>query len=295
MSPEQYDMLVCIIAFFGGCAVSASFYLYYRRMFTKPLAELVGALNEFSVDPTVLRPAPIVSSASPSIQNAAAALAQLQASTLRELRQRERLADLGFGVAQINHDIRHSISTGMLVMDRVLEVNDPRIKRAATIVKHSLKNAEELCDTLTNYIIEPQPPNPVEFEPNLELQKIAEHEEMDITYEGPATLCLDPAMIKRMFQNLAANAKKARASKLTVTVWRAGRLGVIDVEDNGQGIPDAARENLFRAFRGSNDSTGLGLSIVRDLAVAQGGNIRLTRSEQGMTEFRIHLPGDMFI
>ena len=82
-------------------------------------------------------------------------------------------------------------------------------------------------------------------------------------------------------------------SSVSIDIWRAGRLGVIDVADDGPGIPRAQWTDLFLAFR-SRGGTGLGLAIARDLAVAQGGNLKLTRSTEEGSEFRLQLPVEIF-
>ena len=278
-------LLVTLTLAFAGLA-----YWRYRRKVAQPLEMLVETITEFSVDPTVLAPIPKEVTTSPALRSAARALEELQRSTLRELRQRERLTDLGVGVAKINHDIRHSISTGMLVMDRVLETQDPRIRRAATIVKASLENAEVLCNTMSDYIIEPNVAEPVNFDIASLVQDVAEFEDIHIDYHGPDEIIMDPSMLQRMLGNLAMNAKRADATKIDIDIWKAGKLAVIDVEDNGKGIPEDVQVGLFKAFSGNATGTGLGLSIVRDLAVAQGGNVRLAHSKPGATIFRISLP-----
>jgi signal transduction histidine kinase len=65
------------------------------------------------------------------------------------------------------------------------------------------------------------------------------------------------------------------------------------VEDGGPGIPEADREHLFDRFhrgRASADSTGLGLSIVRSIARAHGGDIAVHESELGGAAFVLGVP-----
>jgi signal transduction histidine kinase len=71
---------------------------------------------------------------------------------------------------------------------------------------------------------------------------------------------------------------------------------VIDISDDGPGIPRDQWDDLFLAFRSKNlGGSGLGLAIARDLAVAQGGNLKITRSTGDGSEFRLQLPMQMFI
>ena len=76
---------------------------------------------------------------------------------------------------------------------------------------------------------------------------------------------------------------------------RPRRLGVIDIADDGPGIPHEHWDSLFLAFRSKQrGGTGLGLAIARDLAVAQCGALKPTHSTKDGSEFRLQLPMEMF-
>ncbi len=65
---------------------------------------------------------------------------------------------------------------------------------------------------------------------------------------------------------------------------------VVAVRDNGTGIPDDIRPNLFDPFVSSKPSgSGLGLSLVAKIVADHGGLIEVD-SRPGRTEFRLHLP-----
>ena len=123
----------------------------------------------------------------------------------------------------------------------------------------------------------------------------SEDANLTIRYDGPDTLRLDRVMMSRILLNLARNAASAGATSLSIDVWRAGKLGVIDIADDSPGIARADWDDLFLAFRSKRSGgTGLGLAIARDLAVAQGGALKLTRSNDDGSEFRLQLPMEMF-
>ena len=114
-------------------------------------------------------------------------------------------------------------------------------------------------------------------------------------YAGPEEVRLDRTMMSRILLNLARNAANAGAGRLSIDIWRAGRLGVIDIADDGPGIPREHWNSLFLAFHSKQrGGTGLGLAIARDLAVAQGGALKLTRSTEDSSEFRLQLPMEIF-
>ena len=226
---------------------------------------------------------------------AARALETLQRNTLLALRQRERLADIGEAVAKINHDIRNVLSSATLVADRILSSEDPRVRRMAPHIVRSLEQSVALCQSMMDYLAETPAAEPVRFAMQELVEEIAESAAIEVRYDGPDEVRLDRTMMSRILLNLARNAANAGASRISIDVWRAGRLGVIDIADDGPGIPREHWENLFLAFRSKQrGGTGLGLAIARDLAVAQGGALKLTRSTEDDSEFRLQLPMEMF-
>ena len=269
--------------------------LFLRRQYEAPLTALIDTITEFSDDPSVASPIPEAVTQSRDFIAAAQALDALQRNTLLALRQRERLADIGEAVAKINHDIRNVLSSATLVADTLLASDDPRVRRMAPHIVRSLEQSVELCQSMLDYLAEPPTPAPVRFDMTELAREIQEASGIELVYSGPAELRLDRTMLSRSLLNLARNAASAGARQLSIDIWRAGRLGVIDVSDNGPGIPRDQWDELFLAFRSKRrGGTGLGLAIARDLAVAQGGNLKLTRSTEEGSEFRLQLPMQMF-
>ena len=268
---------------------------YLVTHFTAPLGALIATVNEFSDDPSVANPIPEAVTRSPEFAAAAQALDELQRNTLLALRQRERLADIGEAVAKINHDMRNVLSSATLVADTLIASEDPRVRRAAPHVVRSLEQSVVLCQSMMDYLAETPLPDPdIVMMPEL-AEEIATASGLTVAYDGPERLFLDRTMMARILLNLARNAANAGAGSLSIDIWRAGRLGVIDVADDGPGIPRQRWNDLFLAFRGhSRGGTGLGLAIARDLAVAQGGNLKLARSTEEGSEFRLQLPVDIF-
>ena len=119
---------------------------------------------------------------------------------------------------------------------------------------------------------------------------------MEVIYKGPSQIFADRNILFRILLNLARNAGVTGATGLQIDIWRAGHLGFIDNLDNGFGIGDNTRRTLFQAFKPTKTgSTGLGLAIAQDLAVAHGCNLKLTRSNGDSNEFRLHLPEQIFL
>ncbi|MCA3308568.1 MAG: two-component sensor histidine kinase [Roseomonas sp.] len=119
-----------------------------------------------------------------------------------------------------------------------------------------------------------------------------------IPFEGPETLLMElrAGAMRRSFGNLLHNARK-HAARVTVTLTEQprGQNGIwadISIDDDGPGIPEAAREDAFKPFTSlSGGSTGLGLAIARDIARAHGGDVFLEDSPLGGLRARIRVPG----
>lgn len=94
----------------------------------------------------------------------------------------------------------------------------------------------------------------------------------------------DKVSIQRAISNLVINAI-CHAEGLT-TIWvSVSSAGVITVEDDGTGIPEAERERVFEPFHRLNSApsgSGLGLSLVREVALLHGGTVHIApRLPQG--------------
>ena len=120
---------------------------------------------------------------------------------------------------------------------------------------------------------------------------------MDIPEGGVPPVLADPFHLMEAMDNLVGNALKfmPKGPPVRRVVLRA-RPGVIEVQDEGPGFTMEDKEHAFERFRrlsakptAGERSTGLGLSIVKALVEAMGGEIELvSEAGQGAT-FRIHL------
>jgi two-component system osmolarity sensor histidine kinase EnvZ len=120
----------------------------------------------------------------------------------------------------------------------------------------------------------------------------------EISLSGPEELHLPLRQdaVQRAITNLVGNAARY-GSHVWITVL-AGRMMVdIMVDDDGPGIPETLREAVFRPFfrvEGSRNrmtgGIGLGLTIARDIARSQGGELTLDTSPHGGLRARLSLP-----
>ncbi len=114
----------------------------------------------------------------------------------------------------------------------------------------------------------------------------------------PATLAIhaDPDLLAQLLINLLKNAAEAAtghaaapAVRLTAQVLKGGGTA-IDVSDNGAGIPEADRQDIFLPFFSTKaEGTGVGLSLARQIALAHGGSLTCQPANGGGTRFRLIL------
>jgi signal transduction histidine kinase len=112
---------------------------------------------------------------------------------------------------------------------------------------------------------------------------------------GEHTVTGDPLRLHQVVTNLLTNAR-VHTPEGTITTLGIGTEDgdrVIEVTDNGPGVPDELRSKIFDRFvRGEETKatgSGLGLSIVAAIAKAHGGSVMLEPSDRGAW-FRIRLP-----
>lgn len=101
----------------------------------------------------------------------------------------------------------------------------------------------------------------------------------------------------RVLGNLVDNAQRHAASSVRVTLARHGNTAVMEVVDDGPGVPEADRERIFQRFVRLDDArsrddggAGLGLAIVRDVVGRHGGSIRVEAGAPGGARFVVELP-----
>ncbi len=106
----------------------------------------------------------------------------------------------------------------------------------------------------------------------------------------------DPARLRQILGNLLANALKftPKGGHVRIRLQREAGRAVIEVSDSGPGVPHDEIERVFeRFFRGSSVSaggSGIGLTVVRELVVAHGGDVRAANSGGGGAVFTVRLP-----
>jgi signal transduction histidine kinase len=117
--------------------------------------------------------------------------------------------------------------------------------------------------------------------------------------DAPVAIVGDSVRLEQVLQNLLDNAVKYSPADgvITVCVEQRNAKAVLTISDQGIGIPEAARAQLFeRFYRASNldprrmPGTGIGLSIVSEIVALHGGVVEVDSAEGQGSTFTVRLP-----
>jgi signal transduction histidine kinase len=117
-----------------------------------------------------------------------------------------------------------------------------------------------------------------------------------VVHQTPVRMVGEPDQLARVLRNLTDNAARHAAARIELRVDRLGSDAVIDVIDDGPGIPVAERERIFERFvrldasrqRGAGGA-GLGLAIAREIVRTHGGELSAVPRADG-AHLRVRLP-----
>jgi PAS domain S-box-containing protein len=226
-------------------------------------------------------------------------------------RLQSELVLLGETIAGMSHTIKNILSGlqgGVYMVDSGLERNkEDRVKSGWGIVKKNVEKVSEVGKDILfaskGRIPEYEASNPSEI-----LRDVCELYE-DKALSAGLTLerhfredlemgMLDPSGIHSALSNLVSNAIEAcgRDSETGSVITVAERIEngrlIMDVTDDGPGIPEDVKERLFTKFYSTKGSkgTGLGLVITRKVAEEHGGKLEVTSEPGKGTSFRILIP-----
>lgn len=305
---ERIFWLSLAIAVITGTLI----YLALAAMIVRPIQKLASGLADFREDPDKRRGNLKPSARRDEIGQLEREFFDMKQSVRASFRQRERLASLGMAVAKINHDLRNVLTSAQLVSDRIAMDKDERIAGMGERLVRAVDRGVRLCTDVLNYS------NAKDEQLEIKEVRIAllvgeiAGDVLGQFGRGPTAINfvnkipselsvrVDADHTYRIIHNLFRNAGQALQSmnavdaKRQITVSSEVDAGQVKlrITDTGPGLPKRAIDNLFKAFASSSGhgSTGLGLTISKDLATDQGGDLELGYTGETGTEFVLTLP-----
>ncbi len=317
-APLQRDMwshsaVVLSLSLMSSSFVALVAALGIHLMVLRPVRRLTTSITAFGRNPEgagrVIEP----SGRSDEIGIAEDELAIMQQDLLRELNRKKRLAALGLAVAKINHDMRNMLASAQLLSDRLADLPDPVVARIAPKLVATLDRAISFCQSTLVYgrAVERAPKfgklvlHALVTDVVETIAPLAPGVVIDNAVQRDFEVYADAEQLFRALLNLVRNgvdalmgagAAPGAAPMVRIRARKEAGATVIEVCDNGPGVPSQARANLFQAFTDSSrpGGTGLGLSIAADIVHAHGGEIILVPASAdrglGGATFRITLP-----
>jgi signal transduction histidine kinase len=269
-------------------------------LLVRPMRRITASMASFSLDPEDASRVIMPRGGRDEIGQAEKELAAMQETVRQALGQRTRLAALGTAVTKINHDLRNILATARLVTDGLTTSAAPEVRRVAPRLLDAIDRAIALCSRTLDFSREGAPPiSPRRFALRPLIEEIGPallgaEDETSVDLDIPSDLAVnaDRDQSYRVFLNLVRNSIEAGARRVRIAAVRDEGAAIIDIIDDGPGLPPRARENLFRPFAASArpGGSGLGLAIARELMRVQGGDVALIASTGSGTTFRVTMP-----
>ncbi len=198
-------------------------------------------------------------------------------------------------IAALSHEMRTPLARIRFALAVMNDNADEKLAARLGAVNTDVQEIDDLVGAMLSYARLDHPDlemhwQSVPIEPWLEQtigKQRQENIEIDVLREGGLdTAVMDPRLMALALSNLVSNAGRYANARVRVNVGLAGNGFVLNVDDDGAGVPEAERETVFKAFTRVDDSRnretggyGLGLAVVARIAALHGGSVRVDRSK----------------
>jgi two-component system osmolarity sensor histidine kinase EnvZ len=260
--------------------------IIFLRNQIKPILRLADAAESFGKGREVpnFRPR-----GAREVRRAANAFIEMKSRVERAMEQRTAM------LAGVSHDLRTVLTRFKLEL--ALIGDSPEVEAMK-------KDIDEMARMLEAYLAfargdfgeQPEPTDMAAFLEELRLDAERNGHKATVIFHGPPIVTVRPAAFKRCLGNLVSNAARF-AKTIAITGQRDHRWLIVTIDDDGPGIPQAMREDVFKPFLRLDDArnqdeggTGLGLAIARDIARSHGGDISLGNSPLGGLRATVRVP-----
>lgn len=302
----EYSKRILQLSLLISAITAGLVYLSLQLLIVRPIGHLTDSMVRFHDRPEDETVDIKASKRQDEIGTATRVLAEMQSGVRASLTQRAHLAALGEAVSKINHDLRNILTSAQLISDRLAKSEDPSVRATSPALVQAISRAVNLCTQVVAFSQARRPRLELSEHPLRDLleeagdnvlevgetmaQKAVWHWLNDVP-ESALIRC-DRRQVLRVFENIARNAFEAGATEVRLDADLRNGRWIIGITDNGPGMPERAKTNLFQPFKGSarTGGTGLGLAIARELTIAHGGRLFLDRSSAEGTRFIVELP-----
>ena len=258
--------------------------IWLIKRVTRPLYRLSKAAEQFGRNPEIVEPIP--ATGSKEIREASSSFNRMRERIRDNLGERNRMLEA------MGHDLRTPLAKIQLRLDRI-KPEELRNQFAANIseIESIIEQGLELARSLQTSE-ETVPLDIAAFAHSI-VDDLAD-QGFDVSCSGgldvnvePILVMAKPTCLKRCLENLLTNAVKY-AGNARLGIARRGERIIIEINDNGPGIPDEFLEKVFEPYyrleRSRNRNSGgigLGLSIARNMLLLNNGALKLKNRPGG--------------
>jgi len=296
-------LIVGLLALVSGTALM----MVVSRLVTLPLEELSQSVRAFGLG-DVRHTVP--SHGTQEVRELSAAFSRMRSAIQKAnqaVLESERLATIGRMASSISHDLRHYLAAiyanaEFLASDRFTPRERAEISAE---IRAAVAGTTEMLESL---LIFSRTGASIRHQPELMATLVERatalvrtHPDADgvrlVTSLGDPSESaaeVDGKQIERAISNLLLNAcQSARsvgaAAKVAVTLESQDGQILVNITDNGPGVPQNIRKSLFEPFvsEGKQKGTGLGLTLAHCIALEHGGEVVLLASRPGETIFQM--------
>ncbi len=280
-----------------------------QRLIVRPINRVIFSMRAFKDAPdndNFITPTAGIN----ELYEAEETLHDMQQQINASFKERRRLANLGGAVSKISHDLRNILTTTQLLADRMEISKDPQVQKTVPKLMTTLSRAVSLCESTLRYgRAEERQPELGYFSVAEIIDDIFEDEKLSLgagesgqivfahDIDRAVQIFADREQLYRVLLNLIRNAGQVleqgkKAGQIDVRIEDNAAAWLIEVSDDGPGLPAKALDNLFKPFEGGarRGGTGLGLAISAELIKGHGGMLDLVKSDNTGVIFRISLP-----
>lgn len=205
---------------------------------------------------------------------------------------------------QVAHEIKNPLTPMKLSVQHLFRAfkekaqDEAMIERITNTLIQQIDTLSNIATAFSNFANMPQPV-PVEIDLNLLLGQMAElykeESSIHLHQESKGTITADKDQLIGIFSNLLKNAVQSvpsgREGRIDIFVRQGNDCIVVEIRDNGIGIPEDQRDKIFTPnFTTKSSGMGLGLAIVRNIVEGINGKIWFTSTYNEGSSFFVSLP-----
>jgi two-component system osmolarity sensor histidine kinase EnvZ len=271
----------------GSSLVLMAVAILFLRNQIRPIQQLATAAEAFGKGRDVdnFRPR-----GAREVRQAAATFIEMRRRVERSIEQRTTMLN------GVSHDLR-TILTRFKLSLAVMDQDNPELVLLQKDVDEMSRMLEAYLAFARGDAAEQSAPTDIPaLLDKLRMDAQRDGRETEVSFRGEPTVVVRPDAFKRCLTNLISNAQRF-GRRILISAFSEIRYLTIHVDDDGPGVPEDKREDVFKPFLRLDEArnqdhggTGLGLAIARDIARGHGGEVTLSRSPLGGLRATVRVP-----